>query len=118
MTDPYQLSLLKAEQLAEAAQQQALDATEAQPWRTTALHWLLAQPVGSTITADDLVNSIGLPDEGVYRNNAVGGFFAAQHKQGRIRFGGRYRKSERVIGHGNLQRVWERTGLDNRLEPE
>ena len=118
MTDPYQLSLLKAEQLAEAGQQQALDANRVRPWRDRALDWLRRQPQGTLLTADDLVTWVGLPDEGVYRNNAVGGFFAAQHKQGRIRFSGQYRKSERVIGHGNLQRVWERTGLDNRLEPE
>jgi len=95
-----------AQQLADAGMNTALNADRAQPWRMRASAWLLAQPAGIEFTADDLVAVIGLPDVGVNRNNAVGAWVAAQARLGRIVWTNRYRRSARVVRHGNLQRVW------------
>ena len=84
----------------------ALRADRITGWRRRADQWLADQPVGVEITADKLVAAVGLPDTGPARNNAVGGWMSAQAQGGRIRFTGRYTKSARPIGHGNLQRIW------------
>jgi hypothetical protein len=85
---------------------QADKAERVQLWRLRADEWLSWQTRGREIVADDLIRAIGLPDVGVYRNNSVGAWFGAQAKAGRLHFAGRTRKSKRVIGHGNPQRVW------------
>jgi len=84
-------------------------AERVQLWKRTADRWLATVEPGAEFTADDLVESIGLPDQGVARNNVVGAWFSGQARLGRIVFAGRLAKSARVIGHRNLQRVWRRT---------
>lgn len=83
-------------------------AQRVQLWKDAALSWLRGIEHGREFTADDLVAEVGLPDRGVARNNVVGAFFGAQSKLRLIVWTGRFAKSERVIGHGNLQRVWRR----------
>lgn len=102
-----------AELAAEAGMDQALHAERVAVWKTRAGDWLDEQPEGLLFTADDLVAAIGLPDSGVARNNAVGAWISAQSQAGRIEFSGEFRKSRRVEGHGNLQRLWRvREGME------
>lgn len=84
----------------------ALRAERVQVWKEAAGAWLERRAPGETFIADDLVAAVGLPDSGPARNNVVGAWISAQSKAGRIAFAGEMRKSERVIGHGNLLRVW------------
>lgn len=95
------------------AVQEAIDGMErasraerVQAWKQAAAAWFSLLTPGEEIVADDLIAAIGLPDQGVAKNNVVGAIFSAQSKSGRLRFSGRFQKSERVIGHGNLQRIW------------
>jgi hypothetical protein len=106
MSQPTLFDSLAAEIAAEKGKGQALEATRVQAWKLTAAMWLNETETGTEFTADDLIRDIGLPDQGVYRNNVVGAIFSAAARRGAIRFTGRFRRSERVIGHGNLQRVW------------
>lgn len=96
-----------AEAAADAGEQRALHAKRVQQWKDNAQAWLDRQPSGTEFTADQLVAAIGLPDSGPARNNVVGAWISAQSQLGRISFTGAFRKSERVAGHGNLQRVWK-----------
>jgi hypothetical protein len=97
---------LAAQAAVEAGQEQALEADRIAKWRIDADSWLETLRVGSVFTADALVGAIGLPDEGVHRNNAVGAWFGRKSRMGKIVWTGRYARSARVIGHGNQQRVW------------
>lgn len=74
-------------------------------WRMTADAWLDTLTKDTFVTADDLVAAIGLPDNGVYKNNAVGAWFATKSRAGKLAFVG-FTKSARVIGHGNTIRRW------------
>lgn len=98
-----------AEIAGEEGMAQADQAERVQEWKDEAERWLGGRSRDSEITADDLIADIGLPDIGPSRNNVVGAWFAGQAKRGRLAFAGRLRKSERVIRHGNLQRVWRVT---------
>lgn len=94
---------------AEAGMEKARSAQRVQVWRDKAEDWIARRSSGTVLTADDLVAAIGLPDEGVARNNAVGGVFGSWSKRGIVSWAGTFRKSERKIGHGNLQREWVKT---------
>lgn len=100
----------RAEHAAVAGEVAALSADRVAPWRERAVAWLDSLPAGREITADDLVDAVGLPAEGVHRNNAVGGLFGTRSRAGRLEWTGDFRRSEREIGHGNLQRVWRVAG--------
>ena len=88
---------------------QALRADRVQVWKIMAGGWFNQLPIGAEFTADRLVAAVGKPDEGVYRANAIGALISSWSKRGLIDWTGRFAKSERVEGHGNLQRVWRRT---------
>ena len=92
------------------AAREGMDAAEraerVQEWKAKAEAWLAAKYAGDIFSADDLVEAIGLPDEGVARNNVVGAWMAAKSRHGTITFRS-FTRSRRVIGHGNLQRVWK-----------
>ena len=97
---------------AEDARQVGMGIADAAPrvrlWKEAADAWFLRQPVGTEFTADDLVRVIGLPDQGVNRNNVVGAWMAGLAATERIAFTGRFRASERVVRHRNQQRVWRK----------
>lgn len=97
-----------AKEAAETGMERASRAERVQEWKVRAEEWFEELPRWRAFTADDLVEEIGLPDEGVAKNNVVGAWFSSKSKAGTIRFAGRFAKSERIIGHGNLQRVWEK----------
>lgn len=102
-----------AEQARDIAMANALRAARVAEWKVGAKRWILQiLDEGELFTADDLVEAVGLvdPSEG-NGNNVVGAFIAAQARRGRIEWTGTFRKSERVQGHGNLQRVWRRVAL-------
>lgn len=84
----------------------ALQAERVGLWKAAAFAWIARRQPGSEFTADDLVRELGLPDEGVNRNNVVGAVFSTASRAGTIRFAGRMRKSARVARHANVQRVW------------
>lgn len=93
-----------------AGMEKASQAERVQLWKQAAAAWFSSLIPGVEITADDLVREIGLPDSGPARNNVVGAIFSAASKADTIMFTGRFKKSERVIGHGNLQRIWMKVG--------
>ena len=100
---------------AEVARQEGIDRADTAPrvqmWKVAADFWLAARPAGYELTADDLVEAIGLPDppaRGQNRNNVVGAVIAAWSATRRIEWTGRWGSSTRVIGHRNPQRVWRR----------
>lgn len=95
-----------AQDAAAAGMVQALRAERVALWKARADEWLAARLPGVEFIADDVVRAIGLPDSGVARNNVVGAWTSAKSRQGAIVFTGKFRKSKRVIGHGNLLRVW------------
>lgn len=100
-----------AEAAAEVGMDAAATAERVQAWKRAADLWLgLGPAVGDEITADDLIAAVGLPDVGANRNNVVGAWFSAKAKGGALEFAGRYAKSERVVRHGNTQRVWRVAG--------
>ena len=93
----------------ERGMQQASDAERVQDWKQTVGWWVRQLRPGTEFTADTLARAIGLPDELGSRarpNNSVGAQFSALSRAGTICWTGSYRRSERVVGHGNLQRVW------------
>lgn len=108
MTDQLTFDAEAAAEAATEGMDRADRAARVQEWKDAADLVLALLPRGSTFTADYIVARVGLPDEGVARNNVVGAWFSAKSKAGILRFTGRFQKSERVIGHGNLQRVWEK----------
>lgn len=108
MTEQLAFDPVAAKAAADEGMGRASRADRVQEWKDAAEILFERIPGGATFTADDIVARIGLPDTGVARNNVVGAWFSSKSKAGAIRFTGRFRKSERVIGHGNLQRVWEK----------
>jgi hypothetical protein len=105
--EPLQEDAPAAREAATDGMEKALRAERVALWKLEADHWLSEQASGYEITADDIVRAVGLPDAGPARNNVVGAWFGAKSKAGVIVFAGKLRKSQRVIGHGNLLRVWK-----------
>lgn len=108
MTEQLAFDPVAAKAAADEGMARAARADRVQEWKDAAEILLERIPGGAQFTADDIVERIGLPDTGVARNNVVGAWFATKSRAGEIRFTGNFRKSGRVIGHGNLQRVWEK----------
>lgn len=106
--DPLERDSEAAREAAEEGMARARRAARVQFWKTEAAAWLASLTPGAEVVADDLVSEIGLPDAGPARNNVVGAWFSAQAKTGRLVWTGKFRKSQRVVGHSNLQRVWRR----------
>jgi len=100
--------------LARAAAEQGMERAEraarVQRWKTAAVAYVRDMHTGTELTADDVIAALGLPDPsaGPATNNVVGAVFSSLSKAEVIVFTGRFKASERVIGHGNLQRVWRR----------
>jgi hypothetical protein len=101
-----------ADQARDAGMAQAIRAQRVQLWKQTAELWVACLLPGMEFTADDLVREVGKPDEGDHRANAIGALISAWSKRGVIEWVGTFRKSERVEGHGNLQRLWRKRSLD------
>lgn len=97
-----------ARRAAEEGMRRAENADRVAQWKSGALMWVMQRQYGDRFTADDLVRELGLPEPGAKTNNVVGAIFSKLSKQGVIVFTGQFKKSKRVIRHGNLQRVWER----------
>lgn len=95
----------------EAGMAQAERAARVQRWKAAAEAWVRDLPVGAEVVADDVVAALGLPDPsaGPASNNVIGAIFSSLSRAEVLTFTGRFKTSERVIGHGNLQRVWRRT---------
>jgi hypothetical protein len=91
---------------AEEGMARAGSAFRVERWKVLADDWLMRKVTGTEFTADDLVRSIGLPDEGVNRNNVVGSWFREQRNQRKIVWAGRVKKSERIDRHTGLIRIW------------
>jgi hypothetical protein len=92
----------------EVGMDRALNADRTVIWRFDADRWFNQLPVGSEVHADDLVRACGLPDAGVNRNNALGGWFSAKAKSGRLYDTGKRRKTTRTIGHVRKITVWRK----------
>lgn len=107
---PTLFDAVEADTAAQHGMDKAERAERVQAWKEAADLWLESCLAGEELTADDLVRYVGLPDAGPARNNVVGAWFSAKAKAGRIEWTGTFRKSERVAGHGNLQRVWRVIG--------
>lgn len=88
---------------AKAAAQSSLDVDP--EWTHRAESWLGSLYVGVIVTADDLVESIGLPTGST---NQVGARFSAWAKAGRLRVAG-VTTSRRKESHGRLMRAWQVT---------
>jgi hypothetical protein len=110
MTDPMEFDRERAEQERAEGEQRALSAQRAQLWKWRAASWLDMIPAGREFVADDMIAVIGLPDQGTNNNNAVGAFFSAASRKGKIEPAMKMRKSERVARHGNRQQVWIKVG--------
>lgn len=101
-----QFDFVEGKWQAEKGMTLANGADRVQKWKDAAHTWLHQQRQGTEFSADDLVKAVGLPDEGLNKNNVVGAWINAQNRQRKIRFDGHYRKSARVGRHTGLQRVW------------
>jgi hypothetical protein len=86
----------------------ALDADRVQLWKAKAKRWLDKHRKGYRFTADELVDGIGLPDEGVNRNNVVGAVMRSWSCRGWIIKTGYYKPSTRKRRHASVQCVWEK----------
>ena len=101
-----EFDLQEGRRLALEGERHALSAARVEEWKRNAELWFNAQASGSVITADSLIEAVGLPDEGINRNNSVGGFFSSLRHRGKIVFTGNYIPSARVVRHANPQREW------------
>lgn len=72
-------------------------------WTHRADQWLTATQPGDVITADDLIDAIGLP---MGSENQIGARFQSWRKAGYIRQAG-YTTSTRASNHGRVLRQWE-----------
>lgn len=97
----------EAQRLRDKGFELAKGADRIQTWKARALEWLKRQGVGYRFTADELIAGVGLPDEGVNRNNVVGAVINAWAHQGLITRTGYFKQSTRKARHGSVQRVWE-----------
>jgi hypothetical protein len=104
---------LTADQAARDGMTKALRAARIAGWKFDASRWITDLPADTTFTADDLVAAIGKPDEGDHRANAIGAIISSWSKRDLIVWTGSFRKSERVEGHGNLQRIWRKCSLNS-----
>jgi hypothetical protein len=96
----------EAERLKTLGQGLAIEGAER--WHDAALRWISKHPAGEVLSADDLVDAIGLPNvSDTNRNNAVGACITAAAKSGLIERVG-WKKSERKLGHGRVIAVWRR----------
>lgn len=86
----------------------AAGADHVQEWKGDAWAWFYSLPVGTVFTGDDLRKRIGVPDEGVNRNNAVGAFIGGLANAHRVRFTGRFVKSSAVSRHTGIHREWQK----------
>ena len=83
-------------------------ASAASAWHRAALHFIASLPRASRLTADNLVEALGLPNESATnRNNCVGSVFTAAHKAGLLERDG-YRPSTRPESHGRVIALWVR----------
>jgi len=100
-----------AREAAVAGMAKAERAARVQRWKAGAVAWVRDLSIGHEFVADDVVAALGLPDPsaGPATNNVVGAVFSSLSKARLITFTGKFKASERVIGHGNLQRVWRRS---------
>ena len=73
-------------------------------WLHEATEWRRSQ-IGNQITADDLINAIGLPDG---HPNQIGALFASWAQANLIRLAG-VRRSHRDSNHARQIKVWEVT---------
>lgn len=92
----------EASQVALAAANRSRDlewAERADLWLRTLAGWEIVQP----ITADDLIEAVGLP---AGSENQIGARFQAWRKAGYIRQAG-VETSKRPSNHGRLLRAWE-----------
>jgi len=107
MTRDPEFDFVKGEEQATFGMNLAAEARRGLLFRVRANHWLSKQPPGRVFTADNMMREgVELPSEGANKNNAVGAWFGAQSKAGRIEFTGRMKKSSRVDRHVGLQREW------------
>lgn len=74
-------------------------------WWTRAEAWLDSHYVGTQVTADDLVDAIGLPDGSP---NAVGAFLRTQAMLGALEPDG-FTTATRPSSHGRTLRLWRVT---------
>lgn len=95
------LSELAAERGMSVALSRLLD------WPQRAEAYLEQLGPGSTFTADDLVEALGLPtgEDGTPNNNGVGATLSALAKRRLIRRVG-YTNSRRVSNHSRVLRLW------------
>jgi hypothetical protein len=86
-------------------------AARVQRWKAAAVAWVRDLSTGTEFTADDMVAALGLPDPSAApaANNVIGAVFSSLSRANLVTFTGAFKTSERVIGHGNLQRIWRRT---------
>lgn len=89
-------------------QGQARAAMSAAEWHDAALDWIRALPAGRRLSADDLVQAVGLPRESEpNRNNAVGAVFTGARRMALITRDG-WIQSRRPEGHGRVIALWRR----------
>ena len=88
---------------------QAQAATAAAWWTDAAMRWFTRLEAGAWVTADDLIEAIGLPNESVAnRNNSVGAVFSGAAKAGLIEPTNQVVKSSRRESHARRIVVWRR----------
>jgi hypothetical protein len=105
-SDPPEFDFGEGKEKAEEGMSQASGAGRIFGWQHDAGRWFMLLPVGTEFTADDLTKAVGLPDQGLNRNNVVGAFFNGLAKARFIQWTGKTYKSERVDRHTGMNRVW------------
>ena len=96
----------KGREKADEGMDAAATAGRVHHWRMDAGRWFMRLPIGEEFSADDLIRAVGLPDEGVNKNNVVGAFFNALAKSNFIGWTGKTMKSERIDRHTGMNRIW------------
>lgn len=105
---PMQFDFISGSYEAQSGMEKAASASRVQRWKERAEAWLNSKPQGSEFTADDLIQDIGVADEGENKNNVVGAWFNSKSKQRKIFWSGRVKQSKRVSRHTGLCRIWEK----------
>jgi hypothetical protein len=106
MEDQPDFSFIKGKAEAESGMDKASAAGRVHHWQVDAGRWFMLLPVGHEFSADDLIKAVGLPDEGVNKNNVVGAFFNSLAKSRFIKWTGKTMKSERIDRHTGMNRIW------------
>lgn len=90
---------------------QAAATAAALPWHEQGLSWIASRPSLSMLTADDVIEAIGLPTGYIHTNwnNSVGALFTAARRLKLIRNTGNYVKSTCKSNHAAVIAVWHRT---------